>query len=55
MNIADRAGIAEVRHGRLDYYGGRSVDVSPRVGCRVSQPGIPGLDLGALCLRTASS
>lgn len=51
MNVPDDTGIAEVRHGQLDYYGGRSVEVNPRVGCRVHQHDIPGLDVAALCLR----
>ncbi len=54
MNVPERAGIAEVQRGQLDYYGGRSVEVNPRVGCRVHQHDIPGLDVAALCLRSGT-
>jgi DNA-binding SARP family transcriptional activator/streptogramin lyase len=53
MNLSDEAGAAEVRRGQLDYFdGGTSAAVNPRVGCRANRPGIPGLDLAALCLRS---
>jgi DNA-binding SARP family transcriptional activator/streptogramin lyase len=55
MNLSDRAGVTRVHRRRLDYHDGGSVTaVSPRVACRARQPGIPGLDLAALCLRSAS-
>jgi DNA-binding SARP family transcriptional activator/streptogramin lyase len=54
MNIADHTGVADVRRGQLDYFDGESVAINPRVSCRAKQPGIPGLDLAALCLRSAA-
>jgi hypothetical protein len=54
MNIPSRTGVAQVKRGALDYFDGGSVAVSPRVGCRVNQPGVPGFDLAALCLRSST-
>ncbi len=54
MNIPSRAGLAQVNHGQLDYFDGGSVAISPRVGCRVNLPRVPGIDLAALCLRAAA-
>jgi hypothetical protein len=51
MNTPDRAGVAKVKRGQLDYFDSGRVAVNRRVGCRFNQPGIPGLDLAALCLR----
>jgi len=50
MNVEDRAGASDVRRGRLEYFAGDQVEVSSHVGCRVTQPAVPGLDLAALCL-----
>lgn len=55
MNVPDDTGITEVQHGQLDYYNDGTVTVNPRVGCRVHQHGIPGLDLAALCLHFSAS
>jgi hypothetical protein len=53
VNLSDEAPAADVRRGQLDYFdGGRSAAVNPRVGRRANRPGIPGLHLAALCLRS---
>lgn len=54
MNIPNRASGMQIKRGQLDYFDGGSVEVGPRVGCRVNQPGVPGPDLAALCLRSAA-
>lgn len=54
MNIPNRARGMQIKRGQLDYFDGGSVEVGPRVGCRVNQPGVPGPDLAALCLRSAA-
>jgi hypothetical protein len=55
MNVPGDTGVAEAQHGQLDYYDGGTVAVNPRVGCRVHERHIPGLDLAALCLRSGAS
>jgi DNA-binding SARP family transcriptional activator/streptogramin lyase len=54
IDIGERAAITRVRHGQLDYFTGRSTAVSGRVGCRTKLPGIPGLDLAAICIRSTA-
>ncbi len=54
INVAERVAIARVRGGQLDYFGGASTAISPRVSCRSKLPGVPGLDLAALCLRSSA-
>jgi hypothetical protein len=43
-----------VKRGQLDYFDGKRVEVSARVGCHVKQPGVPGLGLAALCVRSVA-
>jgi DNA-binding SARP family transcriptional activator/streptogramin lyase len=54
-NVPDDTGVTEVHRGQLDYYGGETVAVNPRVSCRLHQHGIPGLDLAAVCLRSSAA
>ena len=51
LNVDDDLGVREVREGRLDLFAGSASTIAPRVGCRTHRPGVPGLDIGALCLR----
>jgi DNA-binding SARP family transcriptional activator/streptogramin lyase len=53
LNAAPDRAAARLRRGQLDYLEGARPPVSPRVGCRASLPGVPGLDLAAVCLRSA--
>jgi peptide/nickel transport system substrate-binding protein len=50
IGIAAPTASARMRRGQLDYFGGRSTIVSRRVRCRHKLPGVPGLDLAALCV-----
>lgn len=54
INVSERMALAHVRSGQLDYFQGRRTAVNLRVGCRTSLLGVPGLDLAALCLRSAT-
>lgn len=54
IDLEERSAIAQVRRGQLDYFVGRSTAISRRVRCRIKQPGVPGLDLAAACLRAPS-
>jgi hypothetical protein len=55
IDVGERPAIEQVRRGQLDYFVGRSTAVSRRVGCRTELPGVPGLDLAALCVRPIAS
>jgi DNA-binding SARP family transcriptional activator len=54
VNIPNSAGVTQVKRGRLDYIDARGAALTPRVGCRVKLPGVPGLDLAAVCLRSVT-
>ena len=50
IDVGERAAIAQVQRGRLDYFVGRRAVVSRRVHCRAKLPGVPGLDLADACV-----
>ena len=55
IDVGERSAIAQVRRGQLDYFGGRSTAMSKRVRCQIKLPGVPGLDLAAVCVRSPVS
>jgi ABC-type transport system substrate-binding protein len=55
IDVGERSAIAQVRRGQLDYFVGGSTAVSRRVRCQIKLPGVPGLDLAAICVRPIAS
>ena len=52
LSVDGQDGGRRVRNGSLDLLAGGQLRVAGRVGCRTTRPGIEGLDIGTLCLRS---
>jgi ABC-type oligopeptide transport system substrate-binding subunit len=52
LSVDGQDGGRRVRNGSLDLLAGSQPRVAGRVGCRTTRPGVEGLDIGSLCLRS---
>jgi hypothetical protein len=52
LSVDGQDGGRRVGNGSLDLLAGSQLRVAGRVGCRTTRPGVEGLDIGSLCLRS---
>ena len=52
LSVDGQDGGRRVSNGSLDLLAGSQLRVAGRVGCRITRPGVEGLDIGSLCLRS---